>query len=364
MKFTKRKTIILMAAVLLLLGNNGVAAVAKTPTATKTLTMAEGQKKTVVVKGTNIKSKTFKSSNTKVATVNKKGIVTAQQEGNCRITVTIKYLKNKKVKKTLKKVLTTEVTVWKAAKKAKEDLEALKKIVKEQNAAGACIPTDYDNQIYYKWSGDGRLRMIYWRDVGLTGKISFSAFTGLEGLRCSVNKLTGIDVTGCPMLQELGCCSNQLTDLDVSSCPALFVLDCYKNQLTNLDLSNCPKLWDLICGSNQLTNLDLSNCREITYVDCMGNQLKSLDVSKCSALETLECEDNRLPGLDVNGCPLLESLDCCENPMESLDLGRCRNLRELCCGESMQLTGVPAHCEIEYDNGPFYHVEDGWIDFD
>ena len=95
MKFTKRKTIILMAAVLLLLGNNGVAAVAKTPTATKTLTMAEGQKKTVVVKGTNIKSKTFKSSNTKVATVNKKGIVTAQQEGNCRITATIKYLKNR-----------------------------------------------------------------------------------------------------------------------------------------------------------------------------------------------------------------------------------------------------------------------------
>lgn len=290
--------------------------------------------------------------------------MTAHQEGNCRITVTIKYLKNKKVKKTFKKVLTTDITVWKAAKKAKEDLDALKKIVKEQNATGACVPTDYDNQTYYKWSGDGRLRMIYWRNVGLTGKISFSAFTGLEGLRCSGNKLTGIDVTGCPMLQELGCCSNQLTDLDVSSCPALFVLDCYKNQLTNLDLRNCPKLWDLICGSNQLTNLDLSNCREITYVDCMGNQLKSLDVSKCSALETLECEDNRLPGLDVNGCPLLESLDCCENPMESLDLGRCRNLRELCCGESMQLTGISAHCEIEYDNGPFYHVEDGWIDFD
>ncbi len=55
------------------------------------------------VKGKKIKKKKFKSTNKKVATVSKKGVVTAVNVGTCKIKVVVK-LKNKKVKKLTCKV--------------------------------------------------------------------------------------------------------------------------------------------------------------------------------------------------------------------------------------------------------------------
>ena len=53
-------------------------------------TMKKGKKATVKVrfaKGEYSSSNTFQSSNKKVATVNRKGIITAGKKGTCRITV-------------------------------------------------------------------------------------------------------------------------------------------------------------------------------------------------------------------------------------------------------------------------------------
>lgn len=83
------------------------------------LTMAKGKsvtlKTTVTPANANNKGLTFKSSNTKVATVNKKGKITAKKPGKATITVTSKDKKKSvkvkvTVKKSIKKVTSVAVT--------------------------------------------------------------------------------------------------------------------------------------------------------------------------------------------------------------------------------------------------------------
>lgn len=62
-------------------------------------------------KGVKVKKVTYKSKNSKIAKVDKKGKVTAKKIGSTKIRVTVKY---KKKKKNLKKTLTCKVTVKKS----------------------------------------------------------------------------------------------------------------------------------------------------------------------------------------------------------------------------------------------------------
>lgn len=66
----------------LLLENSPVTAGAKTPTATKSVSVTAGSSKKITVKGSYIKSKKYKSSNTKIASVNTGGKVTGKKAGN------------------------------------------------------------------------------------------------------------------------------------------------------------------------------------------------------------------------------------------------------------------------------------------
>ena len=78
---------------------------------TKSLELTVGQSKTIKVKGSHIKSKKYKTSSKKIATVSKKGKVTGKGSGKCKITVTVKYKKSKKAKKYLSKKFTCNIKV-------------------------------------------------------------------------------------------------------------------------------------------------------------------------------------------------------------------------------------------------------------
>lgn len=69
------------------------------PTVTKKLALKEGKAGTVQVNGKFISSTAFKSDNSKIAVVSKKGKVTAKKEGTCNIKVTVKYRRTKSAKK-------------------------------------------------------------------------------------------------------------------------------------------------------------------------------------------------------------------------------------------------------------------------
>ena len=110
-----RKLIAVMSAISLVTataGNSPVpAGAAGKPSVTEKLTITEGKKKKVQVKGSFIKSKSFKSTDKKVAVVNKKGVVTALSKGKCKVKVTVKYRKSKKEEKVLKKKFVAKITV-------------------------------------------------------------------------------------------------------------------------------------------------------------------------------------------------------------------------------------------------------------
>lgn len=71
-------------------------------------TLYVGDSYTAKVTGSNIKSKSFATSDKKVATVSSKGVIKAVKKGSAKITVTVKY---KSGSKTITKKLTCKVTV-------------------------------------------------------------------------------------------------------------------------------------------------------------------------------------------------------------------------------------------------------------
>lgn len=323
------------------------------------LSMYVGEKAAIKIKKVTPKKAgkavKYKSGNKSVATVTKKGVVTAVSAGNTKITVTAKN--NKKVKKTVKvtvKNKTGEQTPQAAqgntssnntlgqnvqnmpqttnipggnnepvktgepmqhekpttapdySDKNENDVAALKKIIKEQRELGAEVSEDINNSNVYTWK-NGRLVEIYWGIDGLVGNLNLSDFTALESLYCAVNNLSSLDVRGCTALTYLDCSNNDLSSLDVTGCTALKYLECGENQLSSLDVTKCIKLNELDCCGNQLISIDITSCTALEDLRCNNNQLSSLNVRGCTALRILDCSFNQLTTLDLSNCPELFS---------------------------------------------------------
>ncbi len=365
---------------------------------------AKADDSTVIVvkkaKGVVIKKTTYKSKNTKVATVTNKGFVSAHQAGNTTIVVTVKYVRKKK---TMTKKLNFKVTVKTdgtangnaSVKKNKSDEAALKELIKEQVGRGASVNEDI-NAGSYTWDAkSGRLTKLIWQGLHLSGSISFAKLTALEeinvgnfiyngyeglssidvskntalkDLRVDANqKLSGLDVTNNVNLESLDCSGIQLKHLDVSRCSKLTYLRAAQNQLTEVDVSKNPKLYTLDCNENQLKSLDLSKNTELANLACEQNQLASLDLSTNSKLCSLSCGMNQLQklvvrdkpqlyemsctwnyitSLEVSGNPALESLYCDANDLTSLDLKGDTKLHFLKVDNGVDLQNVPDGVEI------------------
>lgn len=232
------------------------------------------------------KGKTVKWSSSKkaVASVSKKGKVTAKNAGVAKVKAAVsgkKYTCTVTVKK-------KDVAEEPAAKNAAE-LKALEAIIEAQNALGVDVSAASDEESY-GWNDDGNLVAIGWRKCGLKGSLSFEAFPFLERLDLAGNELTDLDISSNPALEIVYCGENQLTSLDVSKNPALKGLYCGQNQLTSLDLSKNPLLDSLYCFENQLTSLDISNNPELVWLDCQKNPLTSLDITNNPLLFGIECD--------------------------------------------------------------------------
>ena len=178
-----------------------------------------------------------------------------------------------------------------------------------------------------------RLEGLYCSENQLTS-LDISRNTALTELKCSNNKLTSLDVSNNKALIGLDCCSNKLTGLDLSNNKALTELVVYDNQLISLDLSKNTALCRLICDNNRLTSLDVSKNIALCRLFCGGNQLRGLDVSNNTALEELSCYSDQLPSLDVSKNTMLNSLDCSENQIKSLDVSNNNVLEKLWCGSN------------------------------
>ena len=152
----------------------------------------------------------------------------------------------------------------------------------------------------------------------ITNLEGINDFVNLQALKCDLNQITSLNLSGLTNLKYLGCFKNQLTSLNVTGLSNLLQLGCGENQLTSLNVSGLTNLQYLNFIGNQLTSLDVSGLTNLQNLECWGNQLKSLDVSGLSNLEYLSCYKNQLTSLDVSGLTNLKYLGCSDNKLTSL----------------------------------------------
>ncbi|OJF77460.1 MAG: hypothetical protein BKP49_00240 [Treponema sp. CETP13] len=87
-------------------------------------------------------------------------------------------------------------------------------------------------------------------------------------------------------------------------------LICTNNTLTELDLSNNTKLQFLYCFKNNLTKLNLGNNASLKVLLCGNNNLEELDINATPALKVLDCSNNKFAKLTIQNCPLLTIFNC------------------------------------------------------
>ena len=200
---------------------------------------------------------------------------------------------------------------------------------------------DSDNNGALSESEISAVTQINVDNMNISSLKGIELFTSLNGLSCTENRLTELDlsrntaltevwamsndiaslnVNGCTSLRKLGLHGNNLTQLDVSGLSSLEELHCGDMNLSTLIIGNKPYLTQLYCYRNQLTALDVTGCPALTHLHFGGNRISSIDLSRCTRLEYLHCWSNNLTELDLSGLTSLKNLNCSNNALRVLDL--------------------------------------------
>lgn len=157
-------------------------------------------------------------------------------------------------------------------------------------------------------------------NTNCTDLTGIAYFANLKILYCNDNKLTGLDMSGNPALEQLLCYENNLESLNVTKNEKLSKLKCYQNRLKELNLENNKHLKVLDCSYNNLTTLDVSHNVWLDTLECANNGMEKLNLGN-SELEGLFCPDNNLTELDVSKNKYLQRLNCINNKLRRLVIG-------------------------------------------
>lgn len=156
MKKSLEKTAAWTMLMVMLCMNFGCVAFATVePTVQNRLLLTAGKSKSIKIEGKYIESKTFTSTNQKVASVSKKGKVTAKKAGTCKIRVRVKYRKTKSARQLSVKHLQCTVKVTKAdsATEVPATDEPSGEMPSQETFIGQMA--DFSMQLFQKSTGDG-----------------------------------------------------------------------------------------------------------------------------------------------------------------------------------------------------------------
>ena len=159
-------------------------------------------------------------------------------------------------------------------------------------------------------------------NTNCTDLTGIAYFANLKILYCSDNKLTGLDMSGNPALEQLLCYENNLESLNVTKNKKLSKLKCQHNGLKELNLKDNENLTELNCSYNQLTTLDVSKNAKLSILECTNNGMEELNLGDITNLSWLLCAENNLTELDVSKNPYLERLHCRHNKLRRLVIGK------------------------------------------
>ena len=186
-------------------------------------------------------------------------------------------------------------------------------------------------------------------NTNCTDLTGIAYFANLKILYCSDNKLTGLDMSGNPALEQLLCYENNLESLNVTKNKKLSKLKCQHNGLKELNLKDNENLTELNCSYNQLTTLDVSKNAKLSILECTNNGMEELNLGDITNLSWLLCAENNLTELDVSKNPYLERLHCRHNKLRRLVIGKNYSLTMLYLMDN-QLTSLDLNGKWEIWN--------------
>ena len=186
-------------------------------------------------------------------------------------------------------------------------------------------------------------------NTNCTDLTGIAYFANLKILYCSDNKLTGLDMSGNPALEQLLCYENNLESLNVTKNKKLSKLKCQHNGLKELNLKDNENLTELNCSYNQLTTLDVSKNAKLSILECYNNGMEELNLGDITNLSWLLCAENNLTELDVSKNPYLERLHCRHNKLRRLVIGNNYSLTMLYLMDN-QLTSLDLNGKWEIWN--------------
>ncbi len=157
-------------------------------------------------------------------------------------------------------------------------------------------------------------------DLAIEDLTGIEDFTALTRLNCAKNKLTNLDVSENPLLENLSCYENQIGMIDLTNNPALTDVSFSDNLITTIDVTNNTALTSLTFSGNSISTIDLSQNIALEYFSAIECELTSLDFSHNTLIEEIDCSQNVLTSLILNQCTVLEDVDCEGNQLLSIDL--------------------------------------------
>lgn len=165
-------------------------------------------------------------------------------------------------------------------------------------------------------------------------------FINIEGLECSYQQITSLDLSSNGNIESLTCNENPLNTVDLSGSPLLSTVSFSGHQLSVLDVSNNNQLLLLQCNFGSLKNLSLGSQPNLQFLYVQDNNLSFLDLTSAPSLVALLVEYNQLAQLNLGSNPLLTYLYCRNNNLENLDVSNNPDLVTLHCKSNPELSYI------------------------
>lgn len=147
--------------------------------------------------------------------------------------------------------------------------------------------------------------------------IDLSQNGDLEILRLSYTGIKDIDLSANDKLLWLEIYSDGFGDDGIA-------------MLEKIDLGNKPQLQYVDLKNNRLSSLDVSGCPYLRWLKVQNNLgIASIDLSKNLYLQELNVNRNKIAALDLSANPMLTILSADDNLLHSIDLTANSNLSEL-----------------------------------
>lgn len=116
-------------------------------------------------------------------------------------------------------------------------------------------------------------------------------------------------------LQALSLFNNRIAQANIADLAQLKLINLARNRLSRLQLSRLPALEQLFLFDNQLRQLELTDLPQLKLFKGNGNGMRRFEYRDLPTLQKVYLFDNKLERMDIYQLPALEYMDVRENPM-------------------------------------------------